>query len=71
MSLLSDNTAFYKTVPDSLEEARKRVEYLKTVIEDQDGYRIFYLNGKPIKRESDLQIMYRLVWYTCRNGRKS
>ena len=63
VSLLSDNTAFYKTVPDSLEEARKRVEYLKTVIEDQDGYRIFYLNGKPIKRESDLQIMYRLVWY--------
>jgi len=63
VSLLNDNTPFYKTTPDSLEEARKRVEYLKTVIEDQDGYRIFYLNGKPIKRESDLQIMYRLVWY--------
>ncbi len=37
--------------------------YLKTVIENQDGYKIFYLNGKPIKRESDLQIMYKLVWY--------
>ena len=22
-----------------------------------------YLNGKPIKKENDLQIMYRLVWY--------
>ena len=28
-----------------------------------DGYRIFYLKGKPIKRENELQIMYRLVWY--------
>ena len=63
VSLLTENTAFYKTAPSSLEEARKRVKYLKTVIEDQDGYRIFYYNGKPIKRESDLQTMYRLVWY--------
>ena len=37
--------------------------FLKKVIEDMDGYRIFYLNGKPIRKESDLQIMYRLVWY--------
>ena len=29
VSLLSDNTAFYKTVPDSLEEVRKRVSILK------------------------------------------
>lgn len=28
-----------------------------------DGYRLFYLNGKPIKKENDLQIMYRLVWF--------
>ena len=28
-----------------------------------DGYKIFYLDGKPIRRENDLQIMYRLVWY--------
>ena len=42
----------------------KRLLYLKHVIEDQDGYRFFYdLSGKPIKRESDLQLLYRLVWY--------
>ncbi|KLU59952.1 hypothetical protein CEB3_c33830 [Peptococcaceae bacterium CEB3] len=63
VSLLRGSTIFYKVIPDSLEEARKRVGYLKNVIEDQDGYKIFYLDGKPIKRESDLQIMYRLVWY--------
>ena len=36
---------------------------MKHVIEDQDGYRLFYSNGKPIKREADLQVIYRLVWY--------
>lgn len=61
--LLYSNTDFYKKEPSSYEEAYKRVQYLKSVIEDMDGYRIFYLNGKPIKRENDLQIMYRLVWY--------
>ena len=63
ISLLSDKTEFYKTVPDAHDEAFKRVQYLKHVIENQDGYRIFYINEKPIRRENDLQIMYRLVWY--------
>lgn len=27
------------------------------------GYRLFYLKGKPVQREADLQIMYRLTWY--------
>jgi hypothetical protein len=35
---------------------------LKDVIENKDGYKIFYLKGKPIERESDLQILYRLTW---------
>ena len=61
--LLFNNTDFYKTKVDSYDAAYKRVMFLKSVIEDMDGYRIFYLNGKPIKRESDLQIMYRLVWF--------
>lgn len=41
----------------------KRVQYLKHVIEDQDGYRFFYVDGTQIKRESDLQLLFRLVWY--------
>lgn len=61
--LLYNKTDFYKEQSSSYDEAYKRVQYLKTVIEDMDGYRIFYLKGKPIKRENDLQIMYRLVWY--------
>ena len=37
--------------------------FLKEVIENKDGYRLFYVNGKPLKREADLQIMYRLTWF--------
>lgn len=61
--LLYTKTEFYSSAGNSHDEAYRRVMFLKTVIEDMDGYRIFYLNGKPIRRENDLQIMYRLVWY--------
>lgn len=54
-------TEFYET-GDSFEEALRRLHFLKSVIEDQDGYRLFYLKGKPIQREADLQLMYRLTW---------
>lgn len=63
IDLLNQRTGFYKIIPDAHDEAKKRVEFLKHVIEDQDGYRLFYSNGKPIKREADLQVIYRLVWY--------
>jgi hypothetical protein len=64
--LLSTKTNFYETESDAHDEAYKRVLFLKTVIEDMDGYKIFYLKDKPIKRESDLQIMYRLVWFASK-----
>lgn len=63
VNILYEKTEFYNEQVNSHDEAYRRVMFLKSVIEDMDGYRIFYLNGKPIKRESDLQIMYRLVWY--------
>ncbi len=61
---LNKSTEFYSNISDgSYGEAFKRVEYLKRVIEDNDGYKLFYVNGLPIKRESDLQIIYKLTWY--------
>jgi hypothetical protein len=49
---------------DSYEESMNRVRFLKRVIEDKDGYRAFWgKNGKPIQRESDLHIMFKLVWF--------
>jgi len=63
MDQLRLNTDFYKVSGDTYREALDRILFLKYVIEDCDGYRIFYIDGKPIKREDDLQIMYRLTWY--------
>lgn len=36
---------------------------MKDVIENKDGYKIFYIDGKPIKREKDVHIMYKLACY--------
>lgn len=60
---LANLTHFYERTGDSYQEAYERVMFLKRVIEDNDGYRIFYLKGQPIKRESDLQLMFRLTWF--------
>ena len=63
VSSLTETTSFYAMKGDTLEEARSRVHYLKDIIENKGGYRIFYVKGNPIKRESDLQIMFRLTWF--------
>ncbi|GAA4351927.1 hypothetical protein [Kangiella taiwanensis] len=65
--LLNKNTAFYEKGTNTFEEAYSRVMYLKQVIENNDGYRMFYVSGEPIHRESDLQIMFRLTWYASKD----
>ena len=60
---LSKQTDFYKKKDDTLQESYERVLFLKKVIENKDGYRIFYVKGQPVKREVDLQIMFRLTWF--------
>jgi len=64
ISQLKNDTEFYMLNPASYTEAMKRVEFLKDVIENGDGYRMFYHKGEPIKREADLQVIYRLTWYS-------
>ena len=53
---------FY-TAGNTYAESLKRVLYLKHVIEDNGGHRLFYVSGKPIQRETDLHTMFRLTWY--------
>ncbi len=61
---LSNQTDFYKvSEDDSYTAAFKRIEFFKKVIEDNDGYKLFYHKGEPIKREIDLQLIYRLTWF--------
>jgi hypothetical protein len=61
---LEETTEFYKLRPTTIEDARKRVEFLKDCIENKGCWRIFYHPGsnKPIRKEEDLQILYRLTW---------
>lgn len=54
---------FYEGDRNTYEEAKRRLVFLKDVIENKGGHRIFYVEGKPIEREEDLQILYRLTWF--------
>lgn len=59
---LKKHTDFYKLKElDSYAEAIERVMYLKHVVEDCDGYRWFYDGDNPIRRESDLHLMFKLA----------
>lgn len=58
-----ETTDFYKTGFGTYGEAHVRLAYLKHVIEDMDGWRIFYQDGVPVGKEKDVQILYRLVWF--------
>jgi hypothetical protein len=64
--VLASETYFYREPMDSTEAAREKVLFLKDVIENKGGHRLFYSKGQPIKREEDLQILYRLVWHGTR-----
>jgi hypothetical protein len=64
---LASQSQFYSTPHTTLDEAYGRVLFLKQVIENNDGYRIFYINGTPVKREADLQLMFRLTWYASQD----
>ncbi len=63
IGVLRDATPFYSEEQNSFEAAHRRALYLKDVIENKGGHRLFYLKGKPIEREADLHIMYRLTWH--------
>ncbi|MGE0876289.1 MAG: hypothetical protein AB7O31_16630 [Burkholderiales bacterium] len=54
---------FYSGLPNTYDEAKRRLLFLKDVIENKGGHRMFFVDGKPIEREADLQILYRLTWF--------
>lgn len=60
---LETETEFYKHGIDTFEECRARILFLKREIEINGGYRFFYVKGRPIEREQDVQILFRLTWF--------
>lgn len=63
IGMLVTETKFYEHGIDTLTECRARVAFLKEEIENCGAFRLFYHDGKPIQRESDLQILFRLTWF--------
>ena len=48
---------------DSYDETVQRVLFFKDVIENQDGYKLLYADNQPIKREKDLQLLFKFTWF--------
>ncbi|MER8479730.1 MULTISPECIES: hypothetical protein [unclassified Mesorhizobium] len=60
---LANFTPFYVIAGSTYEETHQRLAYLKDVIENKGGHRIFWRDGKAIQRENDLHVLARLVWF--------
>lgn len=60
---LAESTSFYEIGRGTYEESHARLAFLKDVIENKGGHRIFYDGDKSIDREKDLHVLYRLVWF--------
>ncbi len=58
----NEKSDFFNIRPNSYSEALKRAKYLKDVIENNDGYRIFYHKGSTASEET-IQRLFRLTWF--------
>lgn len=63
VNLLAQKSAFYSFLGNTADEALKRIEFLKDVVENKGGHRLFYHKGKPISKEEDIHILFRLTWF--------
>jgi len=63
IDLLESLTDFYKVRESTSEATLKRINFFKDVIENKGGYKCFYHNNIPIKKEEDLQILFRFTWF--------
>src|ERR1700674_1687627 len=60
---LLSKTGFYALGGDTYEEAFQRVQFFKDVVENKGGHTIFYVKGKPVQREQDVHILYRMTCF--------
>jgi len=60
--LLKRHPKYLSAPASTFNEAKEKVQYLKEVIELNDGYRFFYVDGQPVRREEDAKILFKLCW---------
>jgi hypothetical protein len=63
VAALLQKVGFYDTSGTTYDEAHQRIDYFKDCIENKGGHKIFYVDGEPIRREEDVHILFRLIWY--------
>jgi len=61
--LLGEQTQFYDLSGKTAEETAKRIEFFKDVVENKGGWRLFYVKRKPVRKEADVHILFRLTWF--------
>ena len=57
-----DPSSFGGMPQSTYDEAMARLLFLKDVIENKGGHKLFWVKDQCIDRESDLQILYRFTW---------
>ena len=64
IGIINKNKNLFNSSDNSYEEAKKRIQFFKHRIEDNDCYKLFYDNDEQIiTTENDLQRMFKFVWY--------
>lgn len=58
-----DGSESFSRKNGSYKESIARAGFLKDVIENKGGHKIFYARGALIAKEEDIQIMFRLAWF--------
>jgi len=61
--LLAKESSFFALPTNTYRECQKRIKYLKHVIEDRGGHRLFWSHGELIGKEADIQSLFDFVWY--------
>ncbi len=64
LAMLLKQTPFFNIPGNTEEETREKIKFFKDIIENKGGHRMFVdANGKPLRREIDIHILFRLVWH--------
>lgn len=57
-----DETGFYDLPDKDFDSALEKVKLFRDVLESEAGENMFFSGAKPISREEDISIMFKLIW---------
>lgn len=63
LGILETKSDYFKHGRNTLEESRMKIGYLKDVIENKGGHKLFKQDHRRSLTENDLQVLMRLVWF--------